>query len=107
MIKVEPTKVALVLEYLHLGGELTVEGATYVWLNNMKVRETKTHEYFIDGLARKLTSIDLETRKEEPYYIGCKDMELNYFFKMIRDIPAMTYVEMLKKLKGMRTQNEQ
>lgn len=107
MIKVEPTKVALVLEYLHLGGELTVEGATYVWLNNMKVRETETHEYFIDGLARKLTSIDLETKKEEPYYIGCKDMELNYFFKVIKGIPAMTYVEMLKKLKGMRAQNEQ
>lgn len=107
MIKVEPTKVALVLEYLHLGGELTVEGATYVWLNNMKVRETETHEYFIDGLARKLVSIDLETKKEEPYYMGCKDMELNYFFKMIKDIPAMTYVEMLMKLKGMRAQNEQ
>ncbi|AEW47122.1 hypothetical protein BCP78_0115 [Bacillus phage BCP78] len=106
MLKVEPTKVALVLDFLHRGGELKVEGATYVWLNNMKVRETETHEYFIDGLARKLTSLDLETKKEEPYYIGCRDMELTYFFKVINDIPAMTYVEMLKKLKEMRAQNE-
>jgi len=107
MRKADPAKIAFVLDFLHRGGELEVNGAIYVWLDNLKVRETETHEFFIDGLARKLTSTDLSTGEQSPYYMGCSDMTLNYFFKLVDELPMRVYSPMLLKLKEMRDKDEQ
>ncbi|AXQ67673.1 hypothetical protein KIOSHI_192 [Bacillus phage Kioshi] len=99
---VDPMKVAFVLDYLHRGGELRMDGSTFVWLHNEKVGESKTHEYFIDGLARKLTSKNLQTGVETPHYMGCKDMTLPYFFSILDEIEPTVYTEMLVNLQQMR-----
>jgi len=99
---VDPMKVALVLDYLHRGGELRIGQTTFVWLHNEKVGESETHEYFIDGLARKMTSTNLSTGEESPHYMGCKDMTLPYFFDILDNIEIAVYTEMLVNLKQMR-----
>ncbi|AMO25919.1 hypothetical protein Thu_191 [Bacillus phage Thurquoise] len=99
---VDPMKVAFVLDYLHRGGELRIGATSFVWLLNEKVGESETHEYFIDGLARKLTKTDLSTGEESPHYMGCKDMNLTYFFELLEEIDPMEYADMLFKLQRMR-----
>jgi len=99
---VDPMKVAFVLDYLHRGGELRIGQTTFVWLHNEKVGEPETHEYFIDGLARKMTSTNLSTGEESPHYMGCKDMTLPYFFDILDNIEPAVYTEMLFKLQRMR-----
>lgn len=99
---VDPMKVAFVLDYLHRGGELRIDGSTFVWLHNEKVGESETHEFFIDGLARKMTKTDLSTGEESPHYMGCKDMTLPYFFQILDEINHNEYTSMLVKLKRMR-----
>lgn len=99
---VDPMKVAFVLDYLHRGGELRMDGSTFVWLHNEKVGESETHEFFIDGLARKGVRTNLSTGEESPYYMGCKDMTLPYFFRILEEIDPTEYADMLFKLQRMR-----
>lgn len=108
-MKVSVNRLATVMEYLQRGGELRIDGQVFVWLDDQVVKETDTHTYHIDGLARKLKQYSSSEKWEDPnagadYFMGCGDMAIEHFFKMINDIPSTEMVRILRDLKEMRAE---
>lgn len=80
-------KIGLLIDHLQAGGEITINGYTYVWLDNHITRTTTNAkgepEYWgIDGLAVKGVSINSLTGEETPHYMGRGDMSIQSFINL-------------------------
>lgn len=80
-------KMGLLIDHLQAGGEVKIDGYTWVWLDN-HVTHTTTDEqgetvyWGIDGLAIQSMRIS-DTEEESPHYMGQGDMPLQAFVKMV------------------------
>lgn len=84
-------KIGLTLDHLQSGGEVEVEGNTWVWLDNYITRtfvddEGKTQHFGINGLATKRMQIDGDTKEGKPYYIGEGGLPLGAFISIVGKI---------------------
>ena len=84
-------------KYMSRGGEVEIDGYTYVWLDNHITEEVEledgTKEYYgIDGLAMKMIRMDSQTKEETPYYIGMGDLTLNQLVIIINKIDEETWL---------------
>ena len=92
-------KLAIVKEYLVNGGEVTIEGRTYVWLDNYVTREEVNRdgsiEYMgIDGLAIKAERYNSGTGETKPHYLGMTDMPLGWYQELVNHITEEDWVGM-------------
>jgi hypothetical protein len=102
-MKLEPARLSVVLEHLSYGGEVNYRGRRFVWLDDKKVRETDTHEYFIDGLANiaeVFTGSDMSTPDREDY-VGT-GMSLLNFVKLVDNLPKDEFLRILHEVKKRR-----
>lgn len=83
-------KVALFLEYLQEGGEATVDGRTYVWLDNYVTDVINGVAYGINGLAIK--GVSISNGVEKPHYMGQTDMPLSYLLNLVEQITEKDWV---------------
>lgn len=96
-------RISTFLKYVMAGGEVEIQGRTYVWLNNHVIRSTEDAQYVIDGLAIKGTSyngaLDSEGGvtygKGEVTYLGQSDMPLRSFINLVYSIKDTVFEEML------------
>lgn len=80
-------KIGLLIDHLQAGGEITINGYTYVWLDNHIARTTTNAkgepEYWgIDGLAIKAVREDDRTGENSHYYMGQGDMSIQSFINL-------------------------
>ena len=103
-MKINPTRLAIVLEYLQSGGKLKSRGLTYVWLNEHVVRETEDQKWVIDGLAIEIERTNPEEyENKDPFeYLGRRDMPIEQLFGMVQDIHLEEYRRICIELKAMR-----
>ncbi|MGX1195870.1 hypothetical protein [Metabacillus sp. SLBN-84] len=92
-------KIGMLIEHLQRGGEVEIDGYTYVWLNNHITRTTtdekgETHYFGIDGLAIKMTKICGSTGEESPYYVGQVDLSIQSFINMTERIKEIDWLGM-------------
>jgi hypothetical protein len=85
-------RVCTVVKYLMDGGEMKVEGQTFVWLHNHVTGTVNGEEVGIDGLALKGEQFEthqdfLEGINGKPHYLGQQAMPLNYFIDLISKLP--------------------
>lgn len=90
-------KMNLLIDYLQAGGEIEIEGRTYVWLDNYVTHTTTNDngelEYWgIDGLAIKGVKIDGSTGKESPHYMGQGGMPFQTFIHLIESVTEEDWV---------------
>jgi hypothetical protein len=84
-------KIGLVLDHLQAGGEVEVEGYTWVWLDNHITRtfiddDGETQHWGINGLATKGVQIDSATKEEKPHYMGQGGLTLGAFIDIVGKI---------------------
>jgi hypothetical protein len=96
----------LVSEHLSNGGEIIWKGKRFVWLEHHKIRETDTHEWFIDGLAYVGHSYsgdpnDPDTEVEETF-ISAKDLSFNNFVQMVNELSLDEYTRIIQEVQRVR-----
>ena len=84
-------KMGLLLDYLQNGGEVEVDGRTWVWLDNHITRtstdENGEEQYWgINGLAIKGTSYNTITKEEKPTYIGQNDISFEALSEIVENV---------------------
>lgn len=92
-------KIGLLLDYLQDGGEVEIDGRTWVWLDNYVTREEvdeycEIQRFGIDGLAIKGVSIDTKTNTETPHYLGQTDIPLHAFINLVEQVKEKDWVGM-------------
>lgn len=90
-------KVDLFTRYLKKGGEVKVDGRTWVWLDNHITDEVTladgTIQYYgIDGLAIKSTCYDTVTKETTPYYMGQSDISLAMMTEIVNGVSEVDWV---------------
>ena len=106
-MKVEMSRLAIVVEYLQNGGEVNYDGQTFVWLDDYVTRETPEEQWVIDGLAVKSRKYKAGEDYNDPnagevHYMGMSDMSVNLFFEIINDIPRDEMVRIIRDFKRQR-----
>lgn len=89
-------KMDLFISHLKNGGEINVNGNTYVWLDNHVTKEVKnddgTTDYFgINGLAIKTTSYDTITKVTSPWFFSQNDLTLLSFIDILDSIGELEW----------------
>jgi len=100
-------KIGLLIDHLQAGGEVKIDGYTWVWLDNYVTRTTtnendETTYWGIDGLAIKSMRIS-DTEEESPHYMGQGDMSIQAFTKMVGKVTEEDWLDMCASsaLRGM------
>lgn len=104
-------KIGLLIDHLQAGGEVKVDGYTWVWLDNHILR-TATDEngepehWGIHGLAIKSVRISGRTGEESPFYMGQGDMQLQAFLRIVGKVTEEDWLGMCASsaLRGMNKQ---
>lgn len=92
-------KMALTIQYLKAGGEIDINGKTFVWLDNHVIEETETALHVIDGLAIKGRSYNgLKDEVGTVCYLGQSNIPLHQFIQLIDAITDRQVEEMLINL---------
>ncbi|MCK2000368.1 hypothetical protein MZM54_03055 [[Brevibacterium] frigoritolerans] len=92
-------RISVVLKYLMSGGEVEIQGTTYVWLHNKVVKEDKDNLYVIDGLAIVGRSYSgLDDKEGEVCYSGQSDMPLSRFINLVYSIKDKTLDEIVMNI---------
>jgi hypothetical protein len=89
-------RIGVFLDYLKEGNEVTVDGYTYVWLDNHVTRETETHKYIIDGLAYKM--YPWNNKPDELHYVGAASITLQQLIKLVEKIDYNEFARMYEVL---------
>jgi len=110
-MKIDVTKLAIVMDYLQRGGEVFYEGRTLVWLDEHTVSEDETRRWVIDGLAiktKKITAKDwLKYGENDPnigetYYMG-HDMSVTQFGQFINNMSPVEFQRIARELAKLRS----
>jgi hypothetical protein len=83
-------KLGNLIDYLKEGGEVTIDGRTYVWLHNHVTQVIGDTVYGIDGLAIK--GVCISNGEEKPHYMGQTDMPLSYLLTLVNQITEEQWV---------------
>jgi hypothetical protein len=81
-------KIGLLIDHLQTGGEVQIDGRTWVWLDNHITRTTtdengEKQDWGIDGLAIKGMSINGSTGEEKPHYMGQGSIPIQAFVQLV------------------------
>ena len=110
-MKIDVTKLAIVLDYMQRGGEVFYEGRRLVWLDEHTIREDDKQKWVIDGLAiktKKLSAADwLKYGEDDPnvgetYYMG-HDMSVTQFGEFINKMSPVEFQRIARELVKLRS----
>lgn len=90
-------KIGLLIDHLQTGGEVDIDGRTYVWLDNHITNITTddngdTQYWGIDGLAIQGVKIDGSTGAKEPHYMGQGDIPLQAFIQLVENVSEQEWL---------------
>ncbi|AIW03242.1 hypothetical protein CPT_Mater85 [Bacillus phage Mater] len=106
-MKIDVTKLAIVMDYLQRGGEVYYEGRTLVWLDEHTVREDATQRWVIDGLAIKTRKYEAGEDYEDPtkgevFYMG-HDMPVSALVQWTNNLSPIEFQRVARELTKLRS----